>query len=53
MADVTSCERARDSRGMSAGSFSRRAAGNLQNLVVLDQKTHLGPSAAQSYLKDY
>ena len=34
MADVTSREKARGSRGMSAGSFSRRAAGNLQNVVV-------------------
>ena len=34
MADVTSCEKARGSRGMSAGSFSRGAAGNLQNVVV-------------------
>ena len=34
MADVTSCAKARGSRGMSAGSFSREAAGNLQNVVV-------------------
>ena len=34
MADVTSREKARGSRGMSASAFSRRAAGNLQNVVV-------------------
>ena len=39
MADVTSREKARGSRGMSASAFSRRAAGNLQNVVVFMQKT--------------
>ena len=34
MADVTSREKARGSRGMSASAFSRRAAGNLQNVIV-------------------